>query len=73
MDGQRVPYAEGEGLLWDGTFPHEVLNPGPNPRLALLLDIRRPVTRLRQKIAFRAIMRGGQLYSWINEGRMRAA
>ena len=69
--GQRIVYAEGAGLLWDDTFPHEVLNPGPNPRIALLLDLRRPVTRWRHRVLFRAVMAGGWLFSVISERRMR--
>jgi aspartate beta-hydroxylase len=32
---------DGECLLWDDTFPHEVWNRGDQVRIALLLDIRR--------------------------------
>lgn len=72
VDGIRVPYAEGGALLWDDTYLHEVLNPGPNPRIALLLDVRRPVERLMQKLAYRGVLRGGRVYSALTEGRMRA-
>lgn len=72
VDGQRIPYVEGGGLLWDDTFPHEVLNPGPHPRIALLLDVKRPVEGLMQKLAYRWVMRSGRLYSRLTEGRMRA-
>ena len=36
-----IPYrlADGESLLWDDTFPHEVLNRGSQVRIALLLDV----------------------------------
>ncbi|WP_455372979.1 aspartyl/asparaginyl beta-hydroxylase domain-containing protein [Limibacillus halophilus] len=34
--------AEGEGLLWDDTFPHEAWNLGKGVRIALLLDVKRP-------------------------------
>lgn len=71
VDGRRVPYAEGEGLLWDDTFPHEVLNPGPHPRIALLLDVKRPVRRVAQKLVYRWVLRGGRLYSRLTERRMR--
>ena len=39
VDG--VPYllAEGEGLLWDDTFPHEAWNRSNDVRIALLLDV----------------------------------
>lgn len=69
VDDVKIPYSEGAGLLWDDTFPHEVLNPGPNPRIALLLDIKRPVTRLSHRIAFRMMMIGGWVHSW-RKGRV---
>jgi len=71
VDGVTVPYEEGGALLWDDTFTHEVLNPGSHPRIALLLDVRRPVTRLAQKLAYRGMIRGGGLYSRLTEKRMR--
>lgn len=67
----RIPYVEGGDLLWDDTVPHEVLNPGPNPRIALLLDVRRPVTRWLHRALFAAMMAGGRLQSRLTEGRMR--
>ncbi|MCB1406537.1 MAG: aspartyl/asparaginyl beta-hydroxylase domain-containing protein [Rhodobacteraceae bacterium] len=63
VDDVTIPYQEGAGLLWDDTFAHEVLNPGPNPRIALLLDVRRPVTRLTHRALFRLMMAGGWLHS----------
>lgn len=71
VDGVSYPYEEGGALLWDDTFTHEVLNPGSHPRIALLLDVQRPVTRLAQKLAYRAMIRGGGLYSRLTERRMR--
>jgi aspartate beta-hydroxylase len=70
VDGTRVPYAEGQALLWDDTFTHEVLNPGPSPRIALLLDIRRPVTRWRHRAAFRWVMAAGWVQARLLERRM---
>jgi len=39
-----VPYllANGDCLLWDDTYPHEVLNATNDVRIALLLDVLRP-------------------------------
>jgi aspartate beta-hydroxylase len=34
--------ADGEGLLWDDTYPHEVWNHSDKTRIALLLDVWRP-------------------------------
>ena len=40
----EIPYrlADGDTMLWDDTFPHEVLNATDKTRLALLLDVWRP-------------------------------
>jgi len=73
VDGQRIPYREGQGLLWDDTFPHEVLNPSDHPRIAILLDIRRPVTRIRHRLLYRLVMGGGWLASLVMETRMLTA
>lgn len=72
VDDQRIPYHEGEGLLWDDTFPHEVLNPGPNPRIALLLDVRRPVKRWQHRLIFALVLIGGRIVARILERRMRS-
>ncbi|MCB1395883.1 MAG: aspartyl/asparaginyl beta-hydroxylase domain-containing protein [Rhodobacter sp.] len=73
VDQQRIPYREGADLLWDDTYLHEVLNPGPHPRIALLLDIRRPVDRYLHRALFRWVMIGGRLSSRVLERRMRVA
>lgn len=41
IDGCSWRIAEGQGLLWDDTFPHEVRHDSAQPRIALLLDVRR--------------------------------
>lgn len=69
---QTVPYREGEALLWDDTYEHEVLNPGPNPRVALLMDIKRPVDSLFHRTIYSSVMAGGWAYSALNERKMRA-
>jgi aspartate beta-hydroxylase len=42
VDGAPYRLADGESLLWDDTYPHEVLNATDGVRVALLLDVRRP-------------------------------
>ncbi|MGD0192199.1 MAG: aspartyl/asparaginyl beta-hydroxylase domain-containing protein [Rhizomicrobium sp.] len=42
IDGEPHRLADGESLLWDDTYPHEVLNATDSVRIALLLDVRRP-------------------------------
>jgi aspartate beta-hydroxylase len=39
IDGTPIKLANGEALLWDDTYPHEVLNATNQVRIALLLDI----------------------------------
>jgi aspartate beta-hydroxylase len=43
MEIDSVPYRlrEGDSLLWDDTYPHEVWNRSNEPRVAMLLDVRR--------------------------------
>jgi aspartate beta-hydroxylase len=42
IDGKPFHIGDGETLLWDDTYPHEVLNATGKVRIALLLDVRRP-------------------------------
>jgi aspartate beta-hydroxylase len=42
VDHCWFPYREGEALLWDDTFEHEVRNRTDGDRIALLLDVIRP-------------------------------
>lgn len=39
IDGKPHRLADGESLLWDDTYPHEVLNATKSVRIALLLDV----------------------------------
>ena len=41
VDGREYRIGEGECLLWDDTYPHEVWNHSDYVRIALLLDVRR--------------------------------
>ena len=41
IDGIEHRIADGECLLWDDTYPHEVWNRSESLRIALLLDVRR--------------------------------
>lgn len=41
IDGQEHRIGDGECLLWDDTYPHEVWNHSGEVRIALLLDVRR--------------------------------
>jgi aspartate beta-hydroxylase len=39
VDGQEYRIGDGEWLLWDDTYPHEVLNDSDQVRSVLLLDV----------------------------------
>ncbi len=41
IDGSSFRIGDGECLLWDDTYPHEVRHDSARPRVALLLDVRR--------------------------------
>ncbi len=55
-----VPYrlADGESLLWDDTFPHEVKNRSQHVRIALLLDVWRPDMPADMRLLSNAIYLG---------------
>ncbi|MBI2719860.1 MAG: aspartyl/asparaginyl beta-hydroxylase domain-containing protein [Rhizobiales bacterium] len=57
IDDREYRIADGECLLWDDTFPHEVTNEADEPRIALLLDVWRPNMPLDMEILSRAIVR----------------
>ena len=42
IDGVPRRLADGDTLLWDDTYPHEVMNATGKVRVALLLDVYRP-------------------------------
>jgi aspartate beta-hydroxylase len=42
IDGSEYRLADGQCMLWDDTYPHEVWNPSEEVRIVLLLDVRRP-------------------------------
>ncbi len=42
IDGEPHVLDNGGSLLWDDTYPHEVLNTTDKVRIALLLDVWRP-------------------------------
>ncbi len=56
IDDREYRIADGEGLLWDDTFPHEVMNNADEPRIALLLDVWRPRMPVDMEILSRIIV-----------------
>ncbi|BCG94254.1 aspartyl/asparaginyl beta-hydroxylase domain-containing protein [Mesorhizobium sp. 131-2-1] len=60
INHQEKRIADGECMLWDDTFPHEVMNNADQARVALLLDVWRPRMPLDMEILSRLIVRGVQ-------------
>ncbi|MGC4804948.1 aspartyl/asparaginyl beta-hydroxylase domain-containing protein [Micromonospora sp. DT233] len=43
LDGQQYTWKEGEGVVLDVSFEHEVLNDTAEPRVIVIVDFRRPM------------------------------
>ena len=56
IDGVEHRIGDGECLLWDDTYPHEVHNRSDQVRAALLLDVKRPGMPLDMKIFSRMLI-----------------
>ena len=41
--GREYVWKEGEGMIFDGTWPHEVVNRSRSPQVMLIVDILRPL------------------------------
>lgn len=60
---QPYVWKEGEGVVFDDSWPHEVINHASEPRVVLIVDIPRPLPRI-PALVNRAILQGaaGPLY-----------
>jgi len=56
VDGTQYRLADGDSLLWDDTYPHEVWNRSNEVRIALLLDVWRPDMPYSLTLLSRTIM-----------------
>ena len=61
IDDNEYRISDGECLLWDDTFPHEVMNNADEPRIALLLDVWRPNMPVDMEILSRIIVSAVQV------------
>jgi len=61
IDGEPYRLEDGECLLWDDTYPHEVRNNSDEVRTALLLDVWRPEMPYDMELLSRAISGAVQL------------
>jgi aspartate beta-hydroxylase len=53
--------ADGDSLLWDDTYPHEVWNPGSEVRIALLLEVWRQGMPMDMELLSRLVVAVVQL------------
>jgi aspartate beta-hydroxylase len=65
IDDVEHRIADGEALLWDDTFPHEVWSRSDSPRIALLLDVRRRGMPLDLTLLSRLLVRGVGTAVWL--------
>jgi aspartate beta-hydroxylase len=56
IDGRDHRIGDGESLLWDDTYRHEVLNDSAEMRAALLLDVRRRGMPLDMELLSRVVI-----------------
>jgi aspartate beta-hydroxylase len=63
IDGAQYRIADGESLLWDDTYPHEVWNQSNEVRIALLLDVWRPNMPFDLQLLSKAIV--GVVKGWM--------
>jgi aspartate beta-hydroxylase len=56
IDGKPYRLSDGQCLLWDDTFPHEVWNRSDEVRIALLLDVWRPEMPYDMKLLSRIVV-----------------
>jgi aspartate beta-hydroxylase/beta-hydroxylase len=58
VDGQPYTWKNGEDVMFDDSYPHEVINTCKEPRVVLIIDILRPLPflpNLLNKIAVHGI------------------
>jgi aspartate beta-hydroxylase len=61
IEDKQYRLGDGDTLLWDDTFPHEVWNPTDKVRIALLLDVWRPGMPADLRLLSRLILLGAGL------------
>lgn len=68
-----IPYREGEDLLWDDTYEHEVINQTGADRVGLLLDVRRSGLPPHLEMLTTVVIRLAGLHFWRQRRRIEAA
>ncbi|HYD23443.1 MAG TPA: aspartyl/asparaginyl beta-hydroxylase domain-containing protein [Croceibacterium sp.] len=72
LDGRDVTWREGEWLVFDDTYRHEVWNDADEPRIVLLVQVRRPLRGLG-KVAAQLFLSGIRRSPFVQEGRTNLA
>jgi aspartate beta-hydroxylase len=67
VDGDEHRLADGDTMLWDDTYTHEVLNTTDRVRTALLLDVWRPQMPADMAALSHIIVAGARLAAYMNE------
>ena len=69
VDGVEYRMADGDWMLWDDTYTHEVKNTTNDVRTALLLDVWRPEMPADMVALSHVIVAGARLAAYVNAGR----
>jgi aspartate beta-hydroxylase len=69
IDGEEHRMANGDCLLWDDTYRHEVLNTTNEVRTALLLDVWRPEMPADMIALSHVIVAAARVVAYVNSGR----
>ena len=76
LESETYSWREGEGVLWDDTYEHEVWNRGEGPRVVLLLDVLRSempaVLRLSHNLIYGGVSRSKSLGKFLAESEVPA-
>jgi beta-hydroxylase len=68
LAGTKVGWREGEWLIFDDTYDHEVVHNGDRPRIILLLQVKRPLRGLGKRVAD-LFLAGIRRSPFVQEGR----
>ncbi|HEV2746746.1 MAG TPA: aspartyl/asparaginyl beta-hydroxylase domain-containing protein [Allosphingosinicella sp.] len=72
VDDRMVGWREGECLIWDDTYRHEVWHEGDSPRVILLVQVKRPLRAPGKQVA-ELFLAGIRRSPFVQEGRRNMA
>ena len=74
MADTEYRWREGEGVLWDDTYEHEVWNRSDGWRIVFLLDVVRPnmplVPRVLHKLIYGAVQRSKSMQAFLEKSEV---